>query len=192
MAGNDDLFGDAPAAAGIARPTLRQLLKGAKLVERTYAKGDAEKEHAEKMKGRLLIIIPEKFEKDVVSATLKTSDGKPQVQDRLTATVIVLDGDTIVGSEDKYGEPKGEFSKPLVPVFEIPNMYISSKMLIAQVVDPDTGAMAPMRFGALGTLPAKGAGDKPYVLYSTTDAEKEKARAIWAKRQASVKDPMSL
>jgi hypothetical protein len=80
---------------------------------------------------------------------------------------------------DGEGDVKAVFKEPLVPPFVIPNAYISNTMLVQQLEDVvGTG----FRFGALGFLPAKGNRKKPYVLFSTTPAEKKAAGEYWKNR----------
>lgn len=174
---SDDIFNDAPAAVGAPRPSLRQFTTGAKSVDRTYAKGEPQ-EYKAKMTGRLVIIEPKKIERGIVSS-IKGDDGKPRLQDRITADIHVLNGEPIVNQIDGEGDVKVVFKEPLVPPFVITNAYISQTMLVQQLEDVvGTG----FRFGALGTLPPKNGRKKPYVLVSTTPEEKKLAAEYWKSR----------
>lgn len=174
---SDDIFADAPAAQGVARPHIKQLASGDKEVKRMYAKGEPQ-QYEGLCKGRLIIIEPTKIERNMPSG-IKGDDGKPKLQDRITANIHVLSGEPITEQLDGEGDVKAVFKDPLVPPFVIPNSYISNTMLVQQLEDVvGTG----IRFGALGFLPPKGGRKKPYVLFNTTPAEKKAANEYWKNR----------
>lgn len=91
------------------------------------------------LEGRLLLILPERLERGVVSKTLKNKDASgnlvPVIQDKLTATVVVLDG----GPVHYGGSPEALQSsqrKPHDKVAEVPwkirSMWIQNVGLISQ------------------------------------------------------------
>lgn len=171
---SEDIFEDAPAATGAARPTIKQLTQGCKEVERTYAKGDPGREHSQKIKGRLVIIEPKEIKYNVPS----NFPGQDP-SDRITADIHVLDGEPIDGQYSDDGDLKQKFREPLVPPFTIPGQFISNRMLVDQLKEVvGTG----FRFGRMGTLPPRGNNKKPYILYGTTAEEKKQAAEYWKKR----------
>lgn len=172
---SDDMWDAPPPALGVPRPHLRQLTNGAKKKKRTYGK-DRPEEYTTEMSGRLVIIEPTKIERQVPNVQ---PNGEVKYSDRITANIHVLDGTPITEGLDGFGEVKTTFKEPLTPPFVIPNQYISGVMIVQQLEEVvGTG----FRFGALGTLPAKGKGRPPYIMFGADAKEMESAREYWSKR----------
>ena len=78
------------------------------------------------LNGRLLIVVPKRLEKDVPGVEA----GK--TQDRITADVHVLTGDTIQAHLDK-DDNATPFDEPLVVPFKLEDMFISGAKLITEL-----------------------------------------------------------
>lgn len=129
--------------------------------------------------GRLLLIIPHKVEYGVPN---RLQPG--QVQDRMTADVITLDG----GPINYGGTPEKIPPVPHTKVAQVPHLtkrqYISNTGLISQCRD----ALARRQRGepgmvlgrlSVGQVPATG-GNPPYLLTPATEEDKALARAYLA------------
>lgn len=137
----------------------------------------------QEMYGRLLLILPTKLEEGIVSKFLGT-DGKPQVQDRMTADVVILDGGTIQygGNPEKLGGRPHD--KTVEPPHRSTAMFISSKGLISQcreaLAKRLAGQPGAMVLGRLAVGEAKTGQAAPYLLTPPTEADKQTARAYLA------------
>lgn len=134
----------APAGYPSTPPTPAQPASGAYSGQQTQPYGDDPfggpapqtlRPRVRDLEGRLLLILPERLERGVVSKTLKNTDGSPVIQDRLTASVVVLDG----GPVHYGGSPDARQSsqrKPHDKVAEVPwkirSMWIQNVGLISQ------------------------------------------------------------
>lgn len=139
----------------------------------------AERPRPTDLYGRLLLIIPKRLEEGVTSATLKNTDGSAQVQDRLTADVIVLDvSDTnpldYGGSPEKM--PPTPHTKRATAPTRFVDMYLSGKGLISQSRD----ALAKRRRNepgmVLGRLTKEAGQNKPWLLAPYTEQDAALAR----------------
>jgi hypothetical protein len=113
------------------------------------------------LQGRLLLILPERIEYGIPSRFM--NNGVPQVQDRLTATVIVLDGGPLNWTPSRNGQ-LGQPRSEQVP-YVIKGMWIPQSKLIEQLQE----ALGVRQSGgpglALGRLWKAGVGQNdPYVL----------------------------
>lgn len=81
------------------------------------------------LQGRLLLILPERIERGLPSRFM--NNGVPQTQDRLTATVIVLDGGPLQWTPSRNGQP-GQPRAEQVP-YVIKGMWITQTKLIEQL-----------------------------------------------------------
>lgn len=77
---------------------------------------------------RLLIIVPKRIERGLISSRLKDDAGNPKVQDRLTADVIVLDGGPLFWGGNTPGAKQFNEQVPYV----IKGMWLSQRSLIQQ------------------------------------------------------------
>lgn len=132
------------------------------------------------MYGRLLLIIPHKLEEGLPNRLQVGT-----TQDRMTADVIILDGDPIHFG----GAPEKVPPKPHTQFAPIPHknarMFISSVGLISQCRDALAQKVSRGRpgmvLGRLGVGEAKDEGQNaPYVLSPPTDADKVLARQYLA------------
>lgn len=115
------------------------------------------------LQGRLLLILPESIAHGVASRFMDRQTGQPQLQDRLTATVIVLDGGPLQWTPSKNGQP-GQPRAEQVP-YVIKGMWINQSKLIEQLQE----ALGIRQQGgpglALGRLWKAGTGQSdPYLL----------------------------
>jgi len=134
------------------------------------------------MYGRLLLVIPQRLEKDVTSQ-FKDKDGNRQVQDRMTADVICLDGGPIAYG----GRPETVGGPPHDKTAQVPHrnvaQYISNAGLISQCRDALAKRLAGkpgMVLGRLQVGEAKGNNNPPYLLAEPTEADKQLARQYLA------------
>lgn len=87
------------------------------------------------LEGRLLLIIPQKIQRGLISKNLKNPDGTPVVQDRLTADVIVLDGGPVHygGSPEALQTSQRKPHDKVADVpWRIPGMWINNVGLLSQ------------------------------------------------------------
>lgn len=143
------------------------------------------------MHKRLLLILPKKLEEGVPNRLGEPGD----TQDRLTADVIVLDGDPIAYG----GEPEKVDGKPHDKVAQIPckntAMFVSYTGIVSQCREALENyknkkggkTMALGRLG-LGEVPANG-GNRPWVLQDPTEQDKAIAREYLRKNPPA--DPFS-
>lgn len=114
---------------------------------------------------RLVLIKPIKIERGVPNTKGKPGD----VQDRLTADVVILDGPPIgMGGQPENGVPH---TTQVNPPYEVLSMYISSAPLISQI-ERHMGEYVAGRL-SIKQLPN---GNTAYRLSTETD---ENDRAIW-------------
>lgn len=125
---SEDMFDRAEKVVFAERPTIKQLTRGGVRRDATYAADTPDAKTVKNCEGRTLILFPKSVERNKPS---RFEGNDPA--DRWTVDVVVLDGETITEKLDKDGDVTAEFETPLVPPFLIPNMYISNKMLGAQL-----------------------------------------------------------
>jgi hypothetical protein len=115
------------------------------------------------LQGRLLLILPERLERGVPSRFTDRATGQPQLQDKLTATVIVLDGGPLYWTPTRSGQPQQPRNEQ-VP-YVIKNMWITQSKLIEQLDEPLRQRQAGQAGLALGRLWKAGPGQNdPYLL----------------------------
>ena len=116
------------------------------------------------LQGRLVIILPERLERGIPSRFIDRATGQPQLQDRMTATVIVLDGGPMHWTPSRNGQP-GQPQQAQVPMV-IKGMWIQQTKLIEQLTEALTLRQQGNPRGlALGRLWKAGTGQSdPYVL----------------------------
>lgn len=135
------------------------------------------------MYGRLLLVIPHKLEEGIRS-NFKDSDGNVQVQDRMTADVIVLDGGPIAYG----GQPEKIGGAPHDKTAEVPlknaRQFISNAGLISQcrqaLAKKVSHGQPGMVLGRLQVGEAKGNNNAPYLLTPPTEEDKQIARQYLA------------
>lgn len=119
------------------------------------------------LQGRLLIIMPESLQRGLLSR-FTNRDGSPQAQDRLTATVVVLDGGPLQWGGTQPGSARQNADVPYV----IKGLWIQQTKLIEQLNEP-----LQIRLGggpglALGRLWKTGTEQNaPYVLATPNDQD---------------------
>lgn len=88
------------------------------------------------MYGRLLIILPEAIQRNVPSRFM--NNGQPQTQDKLTATVVVLDGGPLAfgGEPEKGPAGKGQHTQNEQVPYVIKGLWINQSKLIEQLEEP--------------------------------------------------------
>lgn len=155
------------------------------------------------LEGRLLLIMPEKLERGVVSKTLKNKDASgnlvPVIQDRLTATVVVLAGPPVHYGGNPDARQTSQ-RKPHDKIAELPwrikSMWIQNVGLISQceiamdnVERRARGVQLPPGsiFMVLGQLYQSEPTTNPegsWLVHPPTDEEKAIARA-WLRANPS-------
>jgi hypothetical protein len=126
------------------------------------------------LNGRLLLIRPTVLEKGLPN-TLQPGT----FRDRITADVVVLDGDDITEIVNDDGDVTAELDEPLVPPFKLEDMYISQSKLISEIKSKvaDKGLV----IGRLARLKPLKAGQKgAWSLQVATDADRAVGRAYLA------------
>lgn len=78
--------------------------------------------------GRLILFLPERLERGVPSQ-FKNDDGSPRSQDRLTATLVVLDGGPVVWGGQTPAKPRQQEQIPYVAKA----FWISQSKIISQL-----------------------------------------------------------
>lgn len=110
------------------------------------------------LKGRLVLFTPSKLEKDIPS-NFKDKDGKPQLQDRVTTDMVVLDG------------PLEDFDD-----VEFENMWVSNSALVKQLSKAaKRGGMVLGRIGLPDPKGVPGTGN-PWMLMVPTEEDRQVAR----------------
>ena len=118
------------------------------------------------LQGRLLIVMPESMQHGVASK-FTNRDGSPQFQDRITATVVVLDGGPLQWGGMQPGSARQQGDVPYV----IKGLWIQQSKLIEQLGEPLRMRLDGQPGLALGRLWKTGtAASDPYVL-ATPSAE---------------------
>lgn len=113
------------------------------------------------LQGRLLIILPESIQRQIPSRFM--NNGVPSLQDKLTATVIVLDGGPLSWTP-KQGGVMGQPRTEQVP-FVIKGLWIVQSKLIEQLEEPLAMRQRGEAGLALGRLWKTGPSNSdPYVL----------------------------
>ena len=121
------------------------------------------------LRGRVLIVHPTKLE-----AGLPNTLQPGTTYDRMTADVIVLDGDPITGRLDD-DDNETPFDEPLVPPFKLESMFISGAKLITECKGklPRGEQPAGLVIGKLTRLAPQKAGRKgAWSLETATDEQK--------------------
>lgn len=139
--------------------------------------------------GRLVIIVPRKLDKDVVSQKFKNADGSPVVQSRLTADLIVLDGGTIHYGGRPEEMPPVPHDKTAEPPTKWESVYISYNGIISQCREAlarREGGQPGMVLGRLTKGQDTGKGNPPWILTPATDAD----RAI-GRQYLALQDPFA-
>lgn len=112
------------------------------------------------LQGRLLIVMPESLQHGIVSK-FTNRDGSAQYQDRMTATVVVLDGGPLQWGGTQPGSQRQHGDVPYV----IKGLWIQQSKLIEQLGEPLRMRQAGQAGLALGRLWKTGtAASDPYVL----------------------------
>lgn len=119
------------------------------------------------LQARLLIILPERCDRNIPSK-FPNDDGTPKLQDKMTATVVVLDGGPLVWGQSPQN-PQGSTGNP---PYVIKGLWIQQRGLISQLEE----ALALRLQGgpgiALGRLWKAGtAKSDPYVLADPTEQD---------------------
>lgn len=130
------------------------------------------------LRGRTLIIRPTKLETGLPN-TLQPGT----TYDRMTADVIVLDGEPIEGRLDD-DDNLTPFDEPLVAPFKLESMYISGAKLITECKGklPRGEQPAGLVIGELTKLPPQKAGRKgAWSLKTATDEQKALGKQYLAK-----------
>lgn len=136
------------------------------------------------MYGRLLLLVPHKLEEGLVSRTYTNPDGTPVINDRMTADVIVLDGEPInYGGKPEAMPPVAHTKVAGVP-HKTTAMFISSAGLISQcreaLAKKITQGSPGLVLGRLTRGESSGKGEPPWLLTQPTDADKQIARQYLA------------
>lgn len=112
------------------------------------------------LQGRLLIVLPESLQRGLPSRFMGTN-GQPQTVDRLTATVVVLDGGPLQWGGTQPGSQRQHAEVPYV----IKGLWIQQTKLIEQLDEPLRMRLNGQPGLALGRLWKTGtAASDPYVL----------------------------
>ena len=122
------------------------------------------------MYGRLLIVLPEHVQRGVASR-FTNRDGSPQTQDKLTATVIVLDGGPLAfgGEPEKGPAGKGQHTQQVDVPYVIKGLWINQSKLIEQLEEALAMRLRGEPGLALGRLWKVGnAQNDPWVLAAPT------------------------
>lgn len=120
------------------------------------------------LKGRLLLITPTALDKGI------TSPMKKDPHDRITADVVILDGDPIKGVLNKDNEVTHVYDEPITAPHKIENMWISQAVLVNQLRNAHkSGGMV---LGRVNQLPARPGQSKAWTLESPEEADKAEAR----------------
>lgn len=122
------------------------------------------------MYGRLLLVLPEHIARGVASRFLNR-DGSPQTQDKLTATVIVLDGGPLAfgGEPEKGPAGKGQHTQTADVPYVVKGLWINQSKLIEQLEEALAMRLRGEPGLALGRLWKVGqAQNDPWVLAAPT------------------------
>ena len=129
---------------------------------------------------RLVIIIPKRLEKGLVSPRFKNTDGSATIQDRMTADIIVLDGPTI----HYGGEPEKIPPTPHHLTAEVPAKWADTFISFSGIISQCREALARKAQGQPGMVLGRltkgqdsGKGNPPWILTVATDADKEIGKA---------------
>lgn len=124
------------------------------------------------LQGRLVIVLPERLERGIPSRFTDRQTGQPQLQDRMTATVIVLDGGPLHWTPSRNGQAQPARVENNMPMV-IKGMWITQSKLIEQLTEALTLRQQGNPRGlALGRLWKAGAGQSdPYVLAAAQPQE---------------------
>lgn len=121
------------------------------------------------LQGRLLIIMPERIERQVPSK-FTNNDGTVKLQDKLTATVVVLDGGPLQWGGTQPNSPRQSANVPYV----IKGLWIVQKGLVVQLEEALAMRLAGGPGLGLGRLWKTGnAQNDPYVLAEPQQHEVE-------------------
>lgn len=116
------------------------------------------------LQGRLLIVMPESLQRGLPSRFM-SQNGQPQTVDRLTATVVVLDGGPLQWGGTQPGQQRMHGDVPYV----VKGLWIQQTKLIEQLDEPLRMRLAGQPGLALGRLWKTGTeNNAPYVLATPT------------------------
>lgn len=119
------------------------------------------------LQARLLIILPERCDRNVPSK-FPNDDGTPKLQDKMTATVVVLDGGPLVWGQSPQNPQGTVANAPHV----IKGLWIQQRGLISQLEDALALRLSGGPGIALGRLWKAGtAKNDPYVLADPTEQD---------------------
>lgn len=136
------------------------------------------------LKGRLLLVTPTGIEKGITSPLKKTP------HDRITADVVILDGDPIKGVLNKDGEVTHVYDTPLAPPHRLDALWISQMVLVNQL--RNALKSEGMVLGRVTQLPAQTAGNnKAWSLDAATEDDKKVARAYIESQKVDENDPFA-
>lgn len=159
--------GAAPAAAGggalVARP-------GQFVTPPPPSSGGGARPRLLDMYGRLLLVLPEHIARGVASR-FANRDGSPQTQDKLTATVVVLDGGPLAfgGEPEKGPAGKGQHTQQVDVPYVVKGLWINQSKLIEQLEEALAMRLRGEPGLALGRLWKVGnAQNDPWVLAAPT------------------------
>lgn len=127
--------------------------------------------------GRLLLIIPKRLEHNVVSTRLKNKDGSPQVQDRMTGDVIVLDGGPLAYGGAPEATPPSPHTREVAPPYRFTDMFLSGKGIVAQSREALAKRERNEPGMVLGRLTRESGQNKPWLLSPYTPEDAALARA---------------
>lgn len=124
--------------------------------------------------GRLVLIEPKKTE-------MAMNDDNGQMQERITATVTVIDGSGPVKTFKRRVDTGMTLEGP-----EFPGVWIGQQMLVGQLKD-GKGNLLPMVLGRFDTKTRGGSAGKgnPWEIYPPTDQDVQVARKYLADRYAA-------
>lgn len=136
------------------------------------------------LKGRLLLITPTGIERGI------TSPLKKEPHDRITADVVILDGDPIKGVLNKDNEVTHIYETPLSPPHKLDAMWISQTVLVNQLRNAQKNS--GMVLGRVTQLPPVKAGNnKSWSLDAPTEDDKKVARAYIESTKVDPDDPFA-
>lgn len=154
----------APAAGGlVARP-------GQFVTPAPPSAGGGARPRLLDMYGRLLLVLPEHIQRNVPSRFVN-NQGQPQTQDKLTATIVVLDGGTLSfgGEPEKGPAGKGAHTMSVDTPHVVKGLWINQSKLIEQLEEALAMRLRGEPGLALGRLWKVGtAQNDPWVLAAPT------------------------
>ena len=135
------------------------------------------------LKGRLLLITPTDIARGI------TSPMRKEPHDRITADVVILDGDPIKGVLNKDDEVTHVFDSPLTAPHKIEAMWIAQTVLVNQLRNAHkSGGMV---LGRVTQMPANKDGNRAWSLNAPEESDKKLARAYIAAAKEAEADPFA-